>query len=67
MKRKCTVYSIVRAMAESDRSSSFLDVENKSMLSGSVYSSVKVGEGDASSVASFLLLPVRDIRPYCFE
>ena len=69
MKRKRTVYSIVRVMAESDRSSSVSDVENDSILSGSVYSSAEVGEGDASSVASLSLLPVEDtgIRPYCFE
>ena len=54
-------------MAESDRSSSFSDVKNDSILSGSVYSLAKVGEGDASSVASLSPLPVGDIRPYCFE
>ena len=67
MKRKRTVYSIVRVIAESDRSSFFSDVENDSILSGSVYSSAEVGEGDASSVASLSPLPVGDIRPYCFE
>ena len=67
MKRKHTVYSIVHAIAESDRSSSFSDVENNSILSGLVYSSAEVGEGDTSSVASLLPLPVGDIRPYCVE
>ena len=58
-------------MAEGDsRSSSFSDIENESILSGSVYSSAEVSEGDASSIASLSLpctLPVRDIRPYRFE
>ena len=67
VKRKRTVYSIVHVMAESDRSSSLLDVKNDSILSGSVYSSAEVGEGDASSGASLLPLPVADIQPYCFE
>ena len=47
-------------MAESDTSSSVSDVENDSILSGSVYSLAEVGEGDASSVASLSLLPVGD-------
>ena len=67
MKQKRTVYSTVRTMAESDRSSSLSDVENDSILSGLVYSSTEVGEGDASSVASLSPLPVGDIRPYYFE
>ena len=54
-------------MVESDRSSSFSDIENDSILSGSVYSSAEVGKGDASSVASLSSLPVGDIRPYCIE
>ena len=56
-------------MAESDRSSSVLNVENDSILSDSVYSLAKVGEGDASSVASLSLLLVGDtgIQPYCFD
>ena len=56
-------------MAESDRSSSVSDVENNSILSGSVYSSAEVGDGDASSVASLSLLLVGDtgIQPYCFK
>ena len=58
-------------MAEGDsRSSSFSDIENDSILSGSVYSSAEVSEGDASSIASLSLpctLPVGDIRPYRFE
>ena len=54
-------------MAEGNsRSSSFSDIENDSILSGSVYSSAEVSEGDASSIAS-LSLPVGDIRPYRFE
>ena len=53
-------------MAESDKSSSFLDTENDLILSGSVYSLAEVSEGDASSVAS-LLLPVGDIQPYCLS
>ena len=32
-----------------------------------MYSSAKVSEGDASSVASLLPLPVEDIQSYCFE
>ena len=44
-------------MAEGDRrSSSFSDIDNDSILSGSVYSSAEVSEGDASSIA-LLLLP----------
>ena len=58
-------------MAEGDNHSSFLsDIENDSILSGLVYSSSEVSEGNASSIASFLLsctLPVGDIRPYRFE
>ena len=58
-------------MAEGDsRSSSFSDIENYSILSGSVCSSAKVSEGDASSIAWLSLpciLPVGDIRQYCFE
>ena len=54
-------------MAESDRSSSFSDVENDSILSGLVYSSAEVDEGNASSVASLLQLSVGDILLYCFE
>ena len=58
-------------MAEGDnRSSSFCDIENDSILSGLVYSSSEVSEGNASSIASLLLpctLPVGDIRPYRFE
>ena len=53
-------------MAESDKSSSFLNTENDLILSGSVYSLAEVSEGDASSVAS-LLLPVGDIQPYCLS
>ena len=59
-------------MAEGDsRSGSFSDIENDSILSGSVYSSAEVSEGDASSIASLSLpcgtLPVGGIRPYHFE
>ena len=72
MKQKLTgVYSILYVMAEGDsRSSSFSDIENDSILSGSVYSSSEVSEGNASSIASLLLpctLPVGNIRPYRFE
>ena len=56
-------------MVESDKSSSVSDVENDSILSGSVHSLAEVGKGDTSSVASLSLLPGgdTDIRPYCFE
>ena len=58
-------------MAEGDsHSSSFSDIENDSILSGLVYSSSEVSEGNASSIASLLLpctLPVGDIQPYRFE
>ena len=66
MKWKRIVYSSMRTMAESDRSNSFSDIENDLILSGSVYSSAEVSEGNASSVAS-LLLPVGDTRLYHFE
>ena len=69
MKQKRTVYSIVHAMTETDRSSTVSDVENDSILSGLVYSLAEDGEGDASLVASLLPLPVGDagIQLYCFE
>ena len=56
-------------MAESDRSSSVSNVDNDSILTGSVYSLAEFGKGDASLVASLSLLPVgdTDIQPYCFE
>ena len=53
-------------MAVSDSSSSLNDIENDSILTGSVYSSSEVTEDDSSSVAS-LSLSVGIIRPYCFE
>ena len=53
-------------MAVSDSSSSLNDIENDSILMGSVYSSSEVTEEDSSSVAS-LSLSVGIIRPYCFE
>ena len=53
-------------MAESDSSSSLNDIENDSILTGSVYSSSEVTKDDSSSVAS-LSLSVGIIRPYCFE
>ena len=53
-------------MAVSDSSSSLNDIENDSILTGSVYSSSEVTEDDTSSVAS-LSLSVGIIRPYCFE
>ena len=72
MKQKLTgVYSILYVMVEGDsRSSSFSDSENDSILSGSVYCSSEVSEGNTSSIASLLLpctLPVGDIQPYRFE
>ena len=64
-------YSILHVIAEGDsRSGSFSDIENDSVHSGLVYSSVEVSEGDASSIASLSLpctLPVGDIRQYHFE
>ena len=66
MKWKHTVYSSMHTIAESDRSSSFSDIENDIILSGLVYSSAKVSEGNASSVAS-LSLPVGDTQLYRFE
>ena len=56
----------VCTMAESARYCSFSDIENNSILSGLVYFSAKVNKGNTSSVVS-LSLPVRNIRPYCFE
>ena len=53
-------------MAVSDSSSSLNDIENDSILTGSVYSSSEVTEDDSSSVAS-LSLSVGIIRPYCFD
>ena len=53
-------------MTESDRVSPVSDIENNSILSGSVYSSADVSEGNASSVAS-LSLPVGSIQPYRFD
>ena len=54
-------------MAVSDSSSSLNDIENDSILTGSVYSSSEVTEDDSSSVASLSPLSVEIIRPYCFE
>ena len=57
-------------MTEGDSSSSFSDIENDSVLSGSAYYSMesKVSEdGDDSSVGSLSLPLGAEIRPYLFQ
>ena len=72
MKWKLTgICSILYVMAEGDsHSSSFSDIENDLILSGSVYPLAKVSKGNASSIALLWLpymLLVGSIRPYRFE